>query len=93
MRSLIDLLCEVTGGSINQYWLDNDKPVMTKSGLKVKVKDIDYSKVPNEVIGEVVVNGNTQEWRWQDNGVCVQAKDAMGNNRLPDENDTLIKAE
>lgn len=93
MRSLVDLLCEVTGGSINQYWLDNEKPVMTKSGLQVKVKDIDYSKVPNEVIGEVVVNGNTQEWRWQDNGVCVQAKDAMGNNRLPDENDTLIKTE
>ena len=55
MRRLMDLLCEVTGGSINQYWLDNEKPVMTKSGLPVKVKDIDYSKVPNEVIGEVVV--------------------------------------
>ena len=93
MIRLIDMICEVTGGSITQYWLDNEKPVMTKSGLPVKVKDIDYSKVPNEVIGDVVVNGKTQEWRWQDDGTCIQAKDAMGNNRMPDANDRLVKAQ
>ena len=93
MRKLTDMLMEVTGGNIDQYWLDNKKPVMTKSGLRVVVKDIDYSKVPNEVIGDVeTADGKTQEWRWLDNGTCVQAKDLVGNNRLPDENDQLVKA-
>lgn len=88
-----DQINEVSGNPIDDYWLNNNKPVMTKDGRKVKILDIDITKVPNVISGEVTMqNGKKFNYEWEDNGTCVTATDNIGNPKKPDENDNLVKA-
>ena len=50
------LLNEVKGKPIDEWWLNNKKPVITKDGRNVFVEKIDYSTNPNTIIGKVTDN-------------------------------------
>lgn len=91
MRSL-SLFLEMRGGALDQKWLDAKKPVMTKDGRNAIIEKIDYSSVPNKLIGKVSVNDNLFDFEWDDSGICLKAADKMGNACKPTENDNLVKA-
>lgn len=80
------------GDAIDDQWLQDEKPVMTKNGKPVLVTKIDISEVPNIVIGQVKIGDAAFEYRWQDDGTCIKAVDNMGNPKQPDKNDALVKA-
>ena len=56
---------EVLGQPIDDQWIDNEKPVMTKDKRQVIIIDRDMSKVPNilkgQVIGTIGKTGNVSE--------------------------------
>jgi hypothetical protein len=91
MRSL-SLFLEMRGGVLDQKWLDTRKPVITKDGRNAIIEKIDYSSVPNKLIGKVSVNDNLFDFEWDDSGICLKASDKMGNACKPTENDNLVKA-
>lgn len=64
---------------------------MTKNGNQVIVMDVDMSKIPNIIKGQVKVNDRVLEFEWEDNGTCVLARDNYGNVRKPEEDDMLVK--
>lgn len=94
MRNLVDYIniYEMKGNKIDDNWLNNRKPVMTKDGRNVLIEKIDYSEVPNIIYGKVASNDKVFDFRWEDTGKCIEAQDKMGNPCAPDENDTLVKA-
>lgn len=89
LESRID---EVRGKPIDDYWLNNKKPVMTKDGRNVLIEKIDYSHNPNIIIGKVSENDKLLDFKWEDDGTCTEAQDKFGNPRDVDENDNLVKA-
>lgn len=93
MKTLTQYILEVSSEDIDEYWLNNNKPVMTVSKIPVIIKDIDYSEVPNIITGELLINGRKTVWKWYDTGECIEATDNIGNNRKPDETDKLVKAQ
>lgn len=92
MKSIVQIITEMKGDAIDDQWLQDEKPVMTKNGKPVLVTKIDISEVPNIIIGQVKIGDNAFEYRWQDDGMCVKAVDNMGNPKQPDKNDALVKA-
>jgi hypothetical protein len=92
MKTLYELINEQKGGSIDDQWLQDEKPVMTKNGKNVLITKIDISVVPNVIIGQVKVGETSQEFNWQDDGTCIKAADKYGNPKQPDDNDRLVKA-
>lgn len=87
------LINEVEGTNIDQYWLDNNKPVQTQSGVQVKIINIDYSHVPNIITGELNINNKKQIWKWYDTGECIESTDKFGNkSKSNQERDKLVKA-
>jgi hypothetical protein len=47
MRKLSDFIKESKGQPIDDQWLNDEKPVMTKDGRQAIVKSIDMDEVPN----------------------------------------------
>lgn len=92
MKKLKDILAEKKGDPIDDQWLNDEKPVMTKDGKQVLITNIDYKEVPNVITGQVKVKDDkTVEYTWLDNGTCTKAIDQFGNPKKPDEADTLVK--
>lgn len=92
MKTILQLINEMKGDQIDDQWLQDEKPVMTKNGKPVLVTKIDISEVPNIITGQVKVGETAVEYQWQDDGTCIKAVDNMGNPKQPDENDALVKA-
>lgn len=94
MKSLQEyiLLVEHKGEAIDDQWLNDEKPVMTKDGRPVIIVDIDLKEVPNIIHGQVKQNNKLFEYEWVDNGMCQKATDRYGNPKQPEENDNLVKA-
>lgn len=92
MKSLVQYIMEMRGNKIDDNWLNSKKPVITKDGRNVLIEKIDYSEVPNIIYGKVASNDQSFDFKWDDTGKCLEAKDKIGNPCAPDDNDTLVKA-
>lgn len=92
MKTLTQRLDEVKGQPINDQWLNDEKPVMTKDGRQVIVTKVDMSKVPNIIHGQVKMKDDLFDYEWEETGKCMKAVDNLGNPKKPDDADTLVKA-
>ena len=86
------ILLETKGDPIDDQWLNDEKPVMTKDGRQVIVTEIDLKEVPNIIKGQVKIKDELYEYEWEDNGTCKKAIDQYGNPKKPDDADKLVKA-
>lgn len=93
MKKFSKLVQERKGDPIDDDWLNNKKPVMTKDGRQVIVIKINYAEVPNVIYGKVLQKEKLYEYQWQDDGTCIKALDMYGNAKKPDENDNLVKGD
>ena len=93
MKSLEEFILERRGKLINDQWINDQKPVMTKDGREVMITKVDLSEVPNIIHGKVKLkNDKIGDYEWNDKGICVKATDIYGNPKRPDQNDTLVRA-
>ncbi len=83
---------EQKGEPIDDQWLNDEKPVMTKDGRQVIVTKIDLDEVPNIIHGKVKIQSKLVEYEWLDDGTCQKAIDQFGNPKKPVEADNLVKA-
>lgn len=91
MKNLEDYVYENIGQPIDDNWLDNEKPVQTKDGRIAVVLDVDISKVPNVIIGQVKNDNVMTDYKWSDDGTCIYATDKHGNPYKPSDDDMLVK--
>ena len=83
---------EVLGQPIDDQWLDNEKPVMTKDKRQVIITDRDMSQVPNILKGQVKIMNKMFDYEWEDNGNCIKAVDQKKKKKKPSDSDNLVKA-
>lgn len=77
---------------LDMEWIDNDKPVHTKSGIDVKIDSVDMKEIPNQIHGTAYYSsGPIEGWIWDETGRCLQAKDEKGNPFRPGDEETLVK--
>ena len=75
MKSLEEFILERRGKLINDQWINDEKPVMTKDGRQVIITKVDLSQVPNIIKGKVKMDDKLYDYEWLDNGVCQKALD------------------
>ena len=92
MKTLTQIVNEHKGQPIDDQWLNDEKPVMTKDGRQAIILSINMKEIPNVIKGQVKIDDDLVDYEWLDNGVCVKALDRMGNPKKPTEGDTLVKA-
>lgn len=92
MKKLSEYILETKGDRIDDQWINDEKPVMTKDGRQAIIKRVNMDEVPNVIIGEVKWKDELFEYEWLEDGTCRKALDTMGNPKKPDESDTLVKA-
>lgn len=92
MKSLQEFILETKGDSIDDQWINDEKPVMTKDGRQVIITKIDYDEVPNIIHGQVKMKDKLFDYEWNDEGLCTKALDQLGNPKKADEADKLVKA-
>lgn len=92
MKKFKQFISETKGDDIDDQWLNDEKPVMTKDGRQVIVTEIDLKEVPNIIKGQVKIKDELVEYEWEDNGTCKKAIDQYGNPKKPDDSDKLVKA-
>jgi hypothetical protein len=92
MKTLSQIINEVRGSAIDDQWLNDEKPVMTKDGRQAIVTSIDMKEVPNIIHGQVKINNKLVDYKWEDTGKCIEAKDQYENPKKPGDEDTLVKA-
>lgn len=79
---------------VDSDWLDNDKPCCTADGRPVVIDDVDISQVPNVVTGRVDYgDGKYADYKWNDDGTCTVAADAMNRPVQASTMDYLCKDE
>ena len=91
MKKLSDYILEVKGDLIDDQWIQDEKPVITKDGRQVIITKINYEEVPNIIIGQVKMGTKLFNYEWDDSGMCIKALDRMGNPKKPDQSDNLVK--
>lgn len=92
MKKLSEFINEVKGKPIDDQWINDEKPVMTKDGRQAIIKKVNIDEVPNIIIGAVKWKDKLLDYEWLDDGTCKKAIDIMGNPKKPDESDNLVKA-
>lgn len=93
MKKLKDFVTERKGDPIDDQWINDENPVMTKDGRQVIITSVDYSEVPNIIKGNVKIADDVLvEYEWLDDGSCSKALDKYGNPKKPEESDALVKA-
>ena len=85
-------ILETKGDPIDEQWLNDENPVMTKDGRQVIITEIDLKEVPNIIKGQVKMKTKLFDYEWLDDGTCSKALDQLGNPKKPDDADTLVKA-
>jgi len=83
---------EVKGDPIDDQWIQDEKPVMTKDGRQVIITKVDYKEVPNIIHGKVKIKDDLFDYEWLDDGICQKSLDQRGNPKKPDDSDNLVKA-
>ena len=86
------IILETKGDPIDEQWLNDEKPVMTKDGRQVIVTEIDLKEVPNIIHGKVKMKDKLFDYEWLADGTCQKAVDNLGNPKKPIESDNLVKA-
>ena len=86
------LLKERKEDPIDDQWIQDEKPVMTKDGRQVIITKVDYKEVPNIIYGHVKMDEKLFEYEWDEDGMCMKALDKFGNPKKSDESDNLVKA-
>ena len=92
MKDITTYILEHKGDPIDEQWLNDEKPVMTKDGKQVIITKIDYEEVPNVIHGQVKIKDKLFDFEWTDDGLCQKAQDQYGNPKQPGDNDRLVKA-
>ncbi len=92
MKTLSEFINEVKGKPIDDQWINDEKPVMTKDGRPAIIKTVDMDEVPNVIKGAVKWKDKLLDYEWLDDGTCRKALDTLGNPKKPDESDNLVKA-
>lgn len=92
MKHLSTYLFEMKGDAIDDQWLNDEKPVMTKDGRQVIITSIDLKEVPNIIHGQVKMKDKLFEYEWLDDGTCQKAVDQLGNPKKTVDADNLVKA-
>ena len=92
MKKLKEFINETKGQKIDDQWINDEKPVMTKDGRQVIVKRVNMEEVPNIIVGEVKWKDKLFEYEWLEDGTCRKAIDSLGNPKKPDDSDKLVKA-
>jgi hypothetical protein len=92
MKTLTQYITEQKGDPIDEQWLNDEKPVMTKDGRQVIIVSIDYEQVPNIIKGQVKMQEKLFDYEWDDTGLCTKAVDQLGNPKKSVESDNLVKA-
>lgn len=92
MKDIKTYILETKGDPIDDQWLNDERPVMTKDGRQVIVTEIDLKEVPNIIKGKVKMKNELYDYEWEDNGTCKKAIDKYGNPKKPDDADKLVKA-
>ena len=102
MQSIVDFilkeelikqeLFEQKGEPIDDQWIQDENPVMTKDGRQVIITKVDYKEVPNIIYGQVKLGTKLFDYEWVDDGTCKKALDRYGNPKKADEADMLVKA-
>lgn len=92
MRKLSEIVNESKGQPIDDQWLNDEKPVMTKDGRQVIILDIDFKEIPNIIKGQVKIKNELFDYEWLDDGICIKALDRFGNPKKTSQNDNLVKA-
>ena len=91
MRRFTSFIMETKGDPIDEQWINDDKPVMTKDGRPAIIEKVNYDEVPNIITGKVKWNDTLLDYEWDDSGICLKALDRLGNPKKPDEADNLVK--
>ena len=55
MKKLSDFVLERKGEPIDDQWLNDEKPVMTKDGRQAIILDINLKEIPNVIKGKVII--------------------------------------
>ena len=92
MKDLQTYILETKGDCIDDQWLNDEKPVMTKDGRQAIITKIDLDEVPNIIHGKVKIKNDLVDYEWLDDGTCQKAIDQYGNPKKPVESDNLVKA-
>ena len=92
MKDLQTYILETKGDSIDDQWLNDENPVMTKDGRQAIITKIDLDEVPNIIHGKVKIKNDLFDYEWLDDGTCQKAIDQYGNPKKPVESDNLVKA-
>ena len=92
MKDIKTYILETKGDPIDDQWLNDERPVMTKDGRQVIVTEIDLKEVPYIIKGKVKMKNELYDYEWEDNGTCKKAIDQYGNPKKPDDADKLVKA-
>ena len=91
MKTLTQIVNEHKGQPIDDQWLNDEKPVMTRDGRPVEVISVDIKSVPNIVIGQIVDGDKVMNFKWEDEGTWFSAEDRLGNPTKPTKDDDLVK--
>ena len=91
MKTLTKIVNEHKGQPIDDQWLNDEKPVMTRDGRPVTVISVDIKSVPNIVIGQIKDGDKILNYKWEDDGTCISAEDRLGNPVKPSKDDDLVK--
>ena len=91
MKKLSEFVKESKGDPIDDQWINDEKPVMTKDGRQVIVKKVNMEEVPNIIIGAVKWKDKLLDYEWLDDGTCTKALDMLGNPKKVDDSDRLVK--
>jgi len=92
MKTFSNYINEQKGDPIDEQWLNDEKPVMTKDGRQVIIVSIDYEQVPNIIKGQVKMGEKLFDYEWDDTGMCTKAVDQLGNPKKNTDSDNLVKA-
>ena len=92
MKTLQNFINERKGALIDEQWLNDEKPVMTKDGRQAIITKIDFKQIPNIIIGKVKHEEELLEYEWDEKGNCTKALDQRDNPKQPEESDALVKA-
>jgi hypothetical protein len=92
MKTLEQFVNEHKGQPIDDQWINDENPVMTRDGRKVEILSVNMKEVPNVIIGQIKDGDKVLNFKWEDDGTCISAEDKIGNPVRPSREDDLVKA-
>ena len=92
MKTLEQFVNEHKGQPIDDQWINDENPVMTRDGRKVEILSVNMKEVPNIIIGQIKDGDKVLNFKWEDDGTCISAEDKIGNPVRPTRKDDLVKA-